>query len=314
MVVQGVHPADGVHADLALRLAGAVEQASEHPIGRAITAAAEAAADGELPDVAEFDSTPGLGVRGLIAELEDGRVIAHAVLVGRPALLAEHGIELPDDLVAARETTEAAGHTAVAVAWDGVARAVLEVGDVVEPASSRAVRRLRALGLRPMLLTGDTGGAARVLAERVGIDPAGVLAEVSPEDKAHVVRRLQREGRRVAVVGDGIDDAEALAAADLGVAVGVAVGGADGHLRMTSGGLPRIVDGLRLIRRIRAVTRWNLGWLSAYQLTALPLAASGLLHPLVAAGAAVVSSAVVVLSCLQLRRFAPDRDPDIDVT
>jgi Cu+-exporting ATPase len=311
MTVRGVHPADGVPAELALRLAGAVEQACAHPVGRAITAAAVAAADGELPGVAEFDSLAGLGVRGLIAEVEDGRVVAHAVLVGRPALLTEHGIELPDDLVSAREAAEAAGHTAVAVAWDGVARAVLAVGDVLRPASGRAMRRLRGLGLRPVLLTGDTGNAARVLAEQVGVEPEWVLAEVRPEDKVDVVRRLQDDGRRVAVIGDGIDDAEALAVADFAVAVG---GRADGHLTVTSGELPRIVDGLRLVRRIRVVITGNLGWLLAHHLVALPLAAAGLLHPLAAAGAAAASSAVVVVNCLRLRRFATDQDADIDVT
>ena len=300
MALQGVQPSEGVAADLALRLAGAVEQASEHPIGRAIAAAARAAADGELPGVAEFDSMAGLGVRGLIAEVDDERVIAHAVLVGRPALLAEHGIELPADLITARAATEEAGHTSVVVAWDGVARAVLAVSDTVEPTSIEAVRRLRASGLRPMLLTGDTGGAARALAEQIGIDPDGVLAEVQPEDKADVVRRLQGEGHGVAVVGDGVADAEALAVADFGVAVGRG----DGDLRVASGELLGIVAGIRLIRRTRTVIRWNLGWLAVYHAVAVPLAAAGLVQPLLGAAGAAISSAVVVANCLRLRRIA----------
>ena len=221
ITVHAVHPADGVDADQALRLAGAVEQACEHPVARAITAAAVAAAGAdELPGVAEFDSTPGVGVRGVIAELEGDTVIAHAVLVGRPALLAELDIELPADLVDARATAEAAGHSAVTVAWDGVARAVIAVGDEVRPDSAAAVGGLRALGLTPILLTGDDGAAARVLAGQVGIDPEAVLAEVGPDDTAGVVRRLQGEGRSVAMIGDRVDDAAALAVADLGVALG----------------------------------------------------------------------------------------------
>jgi Cu+-exporting ATPase len=314
ITVHAVHPADGVDPDQALRLAGAVEQASEHPVARAITAAAVAAAGAdELPGVAEFDSTPGVGVRGVIAELEGDTVIAHAVLVGRPALLAELDIELPADLVGARATVEAAGHSPVTVAWDGVARAVIAVGDEVRPDSAAAVAELRALGLTPILLTGDDGAAARVLAGQVGIDPEAVFAEVGPDDTAGVVRRLQGEGRLVAMIGDRVDDAAALAVADLGVALGPgAVGPGDG-LTMLRGDLPAAVDAMRLARRTLRVITSNRWIAVAHHTAALPLAASGLLHPLLA-GAAMASSSVFVLAnSLRLRRFSR-RPSRLDVT
>jgi Cu+-exporting ATPase len=301
MTVHGVHPAAGVDADLALRLAGAVEAASEHPIGRAVAAAAGPA----LPGVAEFDSTPGAGVRGVVAEVIDGSVLAHAVLVGRPELLAEHGIELPADLVTARDGIEANGHTAVAVAWDGVARAVIAVGDTVRPTSAAAVRGLRALGLRPMLLTGDNGAAARVVAQQLGIAPDAVIAEVRPEGKVDVVRRLQAEGRVVAMVGDGVNDAAALAAADLGLAMG---SGSDaaieaGDLTLVRGDLLAVVDAIGLARRTLAVIKGNLFWAFAYNVAALPLAALGLLNPMIAGAAMAFSSVFVVTNSLRLRRF-----------
>ena len=314
ITVHAVHPAEGVDADQALRLAGAVEQACEHPVARAITAAAVAAAGAdELPGVAEFDSTPGVGVRGVIAELEGDTVIAHAVLVGRPALLAELDIELPADLVDARATTEAAGHSAVTVAWDGVARAVIAVGDEVRPDSAAAVGGLRALGLTPILLTGDDGAAARVLAGQVGIDPEAVLAEVGPDDTVGVVRRLQGEGRVVAVIGDREADAAALAAADLGLALGPGAAAAGDHRTPLRGGLPAALDAIRLARRTLRVIRSNRWFAVAYHTAALPLAASGLLNPLLA-GAAMASSSVFVLAnSLRLRRFCAGR-PDPDVT
>jgi P-type Cu+ transporter len=314
ITVHAVHPAEGVDADQALRLAGAVEQACEHPVARAITAAAVAAAGAdELPGVAEFDSTPGVGVRGVIAELEGDTVIAHAVLVGRPALLAELDIELPADLVDARATAEAAGHSAVTVAWDGVARAVIAVGDKVRPDSAAAVGGLRALGLTPILLTGDDGAAARVLAGQVGIDPEAVLAEVGPDDTVGVVRRLQGEGRVVAMIGDRVDDAAALAAADLGLALGPGAAAAGDHRTLLRGGLPAALDAIRLARRTLRVIRSNRWFAVAYHTAALPLAASGLLNPLLA-GAAMASSSVFVLAnSLRLRRFCASR-PDPDVT
>ena len=314
ITVHAVHPAEGVDADQALRLAGAVEQACEHPVARAITAAAVAAAGAdELPGVAEFDSTPGVGVRGVIAELEGDTVIAHAVLVGRPALLAELDIELPADLVDARATTEAAGHSAVTVAWDGVARAVIAVGDEVRPDSAAAVGGLRALGLTPILLTGDDGAAARVLAGQVGIDPEAVLAEVGPDDTVGVVRRLQGEGRVVAMIGDRVADAAALAAADLGLALGPGAAAAGDHRTPPRGGLPAALDAIRLARRTLRVIQSNRWFAVSYHTAALPLAASGLLNPLLA-GAAMASSSVFVLAnSLRLRRFGAGR-PDPDVT
>jgi len=319
MTVHRVQPADGVAADQALRLAGAVEQASEHPVGRAIAAAATEAAAvaiSELPGVAEFDSTAGLGVRGVVAELEGEAVVAHAVLVGRPALLAEHDIELPPELVAAREAAEAAGYTAVAVAWDGVARAVIAVGDAVKPTSAEAVRRLQELGLRPMLLTGDNGAAARTVADQVGIDPDAVIAEVQPADKVAVVRRLQGEGRVVAMVGDGVNDAAALAVADLGLALGTGTDAAieAGDLTVVRGDLLAVADAIRLARRTLAVIKGNLFWAFAYNVAALPLAAVGLLNPMIAAAAMAFSSVFVVTNSLQLRRFRAGTVPAGSVT
>jgi Cu+-exporting ATPase len=312
ITVHAVHPAEGVDADQALRLAGAVEQASGHPVAQAITAAAMAAAGAdELPGVAEFDSTPGVGVRGVIAELEGDTVLAHAVLVGRPALLAELDIELPAELVTARATVEAAGHSAVTAAWDGVARAVIAVGDELRADSAAAVGGLRALGLTPILLTGDDGAAARVLAGQVGIDPEAVLAEIGPDDTVGVLRRLQGEGRLVAMIGDRVDDAAALAAADLGLALGPGALGDDSiALR---GDLPAAVDAIRLARRTLRVIRSNRWFAVGYHAAALPLAASGLLNPLLA-GAAMASSSVFVLANgLRLRRFSR-RAPRLDVT
>jgi P-type Cu+ transporter len=316
--VHAVHPADGVAAGDALRLAGAVEQASEHPVGRAVAAAATEAA-GRLPGVAEFDSMAGLGVRGLVAEVVDGPdgagpvVVAHAVLVGSPRLLADHDIALPSELEAASAGAEAAGRTAVAVAWDGVARAVLVVGDAVKPTSAAAVRRLRDLGLRPVLLTGDNEAAARAVAAQVGIEPDAVIAGVSPEDKVAAVHGLQGEGRVVAMVGDGVNDAAALAAADLGLAMGTGIGtGTDiaieaGDLTLVSGDLRAAVDAIRLSRRTIAVIRGNLFWAFAYNVAALPLAAAGLLNPMIAGAAMAFSSMFVVTNSLRLRRFRPTR-------
>ncbi len=310
--VHAVHPADGVAAGDALRLAGAVEQASEHPVGRAVAAAATAAV-GRLPGVAEFDSMAGLGVRGLVAEVVDGPdeagpvVVAHAVLVGSPQLLADHDIALPAELEAARAGAEAAGRTAVAVAWDGVARAVLVVGDAVKPTSAAAVRGLRDLGLRPVLLTGDNETAARTVAEQVGIEPDAVVAAVSPEDKVAAVHGLQGEGRVVAMVGDGVDDAAALAAADLGLAMGTGTDVAieAGDLTLVRGDLRAAVDAIRLTRRTIAVIRGNLFWAFAYNVAALPLAAAGLLNPMITGAAMAVSSVFVVTNSLRLRRFRP---------
>jgi P-type Cu+ transporter len=302
MALLGVHPVEGGGEDEALRLAAAVEQASEHPVGRAVASAAQERF-GALPEVAEFDSLPGLGVRGVVSELSGDIVIAHAVLVGRPALLAEHGIALPAELELAVKEAQAVGRTAVTVAWDGEARAVLVVGDAVRPSSAEAVLRLRGLGLTPMLLTGDNADAARAVAARVGI--ADVIAEVRPQEKVATVRRLQGEGRVVAMVGDGVNDAAALAAADLGLAIGT---GADAaieasDLTLVRGDLLAAVDAIRLSRRTLAVIKGNLFWAFAYNVAAVPLAAAGLLNPMIAGAAMAFSSVFVVTNSLRLRTF-----------
>jgi Cu+-exporting ATPase len=311
MEVRAVHTVDGVEGNTALRLAGSVEQASEHPIGRAIAAAAETAT-GKLPGVAEFDSHPGRGVRGVVAEVvpvsdTTEEVVAHAVVVGRPALLAEHDIALPAGLAAAQATAEAGGNTAVAVAWDGVARAVVVVGDAVKPTSAEAVRRLRRLGLTPVLLTGDNAPTAQAVAAEVGIDADAVIAEVAPEDKVAAVRRLQGEGKVVAMVGDGVNDAAALAAADLGLAMGtgtdVAIEASD--LTLVRADLLAAVDAIRLSRHTLAVIKGNLFWAFAYNVAALPLAAAGLLNPMIAGAAMAFSSVFVLTNSLRLRRFRP---------
>ncbi|WP_101257312.1 heavy metal translocating P-type ATPase, partial [Streptomyces barkulensis] len=209
MTLLSVHTAGGEDESEVLRLAGALEHASEHPIAQAVAAGA-AERVGTLPAPEDFANIPGLGVQGIV----DG----HAVLVGRTQLLDQWAIDLPADLARARNDAEASGRTAIAVAWDGAARAVLEVADAVKPTSAEAITRLRALGLTPVLLTGDNRAVAESVAREVGIDE--VIAEVMPQDKVDVVKRLQSEGRSVAMVGDGVNDAAALAQADLGLAMG----------------------------------------------------------------------------------------------
>ncbi|GAY13269.1 cation-translocating P-type ATPase [Pseudonocardia sp. N23] len=310
MELVDVRIADGEDRDEALRMAGAVEDGSEHPIARAIADAARAADGAGLPGVSEFEAVHGLGVRGVVSELIDSRVVAHAVLVGRPALLSSHDVELPDELTEARERAESAGHTAVVVAWDGHARAVLSVADAVKPTSAEAIRRLRALGLRPMLLTGDNGAAARTVAERVGIDAGDVIADVMPEDKVAVVTRLQGEGRVVAMIGDGVNDAAALATADLGLAMGtgtdVAIEASD--ITLVRGDLLAAVDAVRLARRTLSTIRGNLFWAFAYNVAAVPVAAAGLLNPMIAGAAMAFSSVFVVTNSLRLRTFRSATD------
>ncbi len=298
-----LHHVEG--GDEALRMAASVEQGSEHPVGRAIVAAARERF-GELPDVAEFDNAPGLGVRGVVSELAGDVIVAHAVLVGAPALLAEHGIALPDELGAAVHAARGEGLTAVVVAWDGVARGVLAVGDTVAPDSADVVARLRGLGLRPILLTGDHRTAGLAVAAQVGIAEDDVIAEVLPEDKVAAVRALQADGRVVAMVGDGVNDAAALAVADLGIAMGTGTDAAieASDITLVRGGLPTAVDAVRLARRTLAVIKGNLFWAFAYNVAALPLAASGLLSPMIAGAAMAFSSVFVVTNSLRLRRFS----------
>ncbi|MGA5493153.1 heavy metal translocating P-type ATPase [Streptomyces cinereoruber] len=283
-VYGGTYGTEGADEDELLRLAGALEHSSEHPVARAV---AEAAAErcGPLPVPKTFENVPGLGVRGSV----DGRL----VVVGRAALLAAEGIEAP----AASEPG------AVHVAWDGVARGTLTVADTVKDTSAEAVARLRALGLRPVLLTGDHRAVAEAVADEVGIDE--VIAEVLPEGKAEVIRRLQEEGRTVAMVGDGVNDAAALATADLGLAMGTGTDAAieAGDLTLVRGDLRVAADAVRLSRRTLATIKGNLGWAFGYNVAALPLAAAGLLNPMIAGLAMAFSSVFVVTNSLRLRRF-----------
>ncbi|MFF2526807.1 heavy metal translocating P-type ATPase [Streptomyces liangshanensis] len=294
MTLLATHSADGTDERDVLRLAGALEHASEHPLARAVAEAATARA-GTLPTPEDFANLPGLGVQGVVE--------GHAVLVGRARLLAEWEIHLPESLETARKAAEAAGRTAIAVAWDGEARGLLEVADAVKETSPEAVRQLRALGLTPILLTGDNQAVAESVAAQVGIDQ--VIAEVMPEDKVGVVKRLQAEGRTVAMAGDGVNDAAALAQADLGLAMGTgtdaAIEAAD--LTLVRGDLRATADAVRLARRTLNTIRGNLFWAFAYNLAALPLAAAGLLNPMIAGAAMAFSSVFVVGNSLRLRRF-----------
>ncbi len=298
-----VVPADGVDRADVLRLAGAVEAASEHPVAAAVAASASEEL-GPLPAVDGFASLEGLGVQGVVAG-PDGRT--HAVVVGRPALLAEWSQHLPAELGAALPAYERQGRTVVAVGWDGTARGLLVVADTVKPTSAEAVARLRALGLRPVLLTGDNGAAAATVAREVGIEAADVVAGVLPAGKVDEVRRLQAAGRVVAMVGDGVNDAAALAAADLGLAMGtgtdVAIEASD--LTLVRGDLRTAADAIRLSRATLRVIKQNLGWAFGYNVAALPLAAAGLLNPMIAGAAMAASSVLVVTNSLRLRRFRP---------
>ncbi|MFC4148749.1 heavy metal translocating P-type ATPase [Micromonospora mangrovi] len=295
MTLVDVLPAAGQDADELLRLAGALEAASEHPIAQAI--AAGAAEAGDLPPVTGFANLEGLGVTGAV----DGRDL----VVGRLRLLRERGLDVPEEVERAVTGAEAAGRTAVLAGWDGRARGVLAVADVVKPTSRAAIARLRELGLTPVLLTGDNATVARAVAAEVGIEQ--VTAEVLPAEKVEVVRRLQGEGRTVAMVGDGINDAAALAQADLGLAMGtgtdVAIEASD--LTLVRGDLTAAVDAIRLSRRTLAIIKGNLFWAFAYNVAALPLAATGLLNPMIAGAAMAFSSVFVVANSLRLRRFRP---------
>ncbi|MCT7350892.1 heavy metal translocating P-type ATPase [Streptomyces sp. 15-116A] len=288
MTLQDVYAAEGTDESEVLRLAGALEHASEHPVARAIAAGAEERL-GALPPTEQFENVPGRGVRG--------RVDGHEVTVGR---LHE---ELPPELARLREKAERDGRTAVVVAWDGAARGVLAVADAVKETSAEAVRELRGLGLTPVLLTGDNRTVAEAVARAVGIDE--VIAEVLPEDKVAAVRRLQAEGRTVAMVGDGVNDAAALATADLGLAMGTGTDAAieAGDLTLVRGDLRVAADAIRLSRRTLATIKGNLVWAFGYNVAALPLAAAGLLNPMIAGAAMAFSSVFVVTNSLRLRTF-----------
>ncbi|NDZ58091.1 copper-translocating P-type ATPase [Streptomyces anulatus] len=294
MTLQTTHTTDETTETEVLRLAGALENASEHPIAQAVASAATDAT-GPLPTPEDFQNIPGLGVQGVVE--------GHAVLVGREQLLAEWEIRLPAHLAEAKKAAEAAGRTAITVAWDGEARAVLEVADAVKDTSAEAIRRLRALGLTPILLTGDNRAVAESVAAEVGIDE--VYAEVMPQDKVDVVKRLQAEGRSVAMVGDGVNDAAALAQADLGLAMGTGTDAAieAGDLTLVRGDLNAAADAIRLSRRTLSTIRTNLFWAFAYNVGALPLAAAGLLNPMIAGAAMAFSSVFVVGNSLRLRTF-----------
>lgn len=308
MTVHEVVAAEGESVADVRRLAAALESASEHPIGRAIAAAGPVSGDEmdgtgpgvrperpQVPAVEGFASREGLGVEGVV----DG----HAVVVGRPSLLADWSQHLPESLAAAVERAQDEGRTPVAVGWDGRARGVIVVGDTVKPTSAEAVRRLRDLGLEPVLLTGDNERAARHVAAEVGIET--VVADVLPADKVAEVQRLQAAGKVVAMVGDGVNDAAALARADLGLAMGtgtdVAIEASD--LTLVRGDLLVAVDAIRLSRRTLATIRGNLFWAFAYNVAALPLAAAGLLNPMLAGAAMAFSSVFVVTNSLRLRGF-----------
>ncbi|MET7339838.1 heavy metal translocating P-type ATPase [Streptomyces sp. NPDC005547] len=301
MTLQAVHTAAGTTDTDVLRLAGALEHASEHPIAQAVATAAADRTGGTLPTPEDFANVPGLGVQGVV----DG----HAVLVGREQLLAEWEIRLPADLAARKAGAEAAGRTAIAVAWNGEARAVLEVADAVKDTSAEAIVRLRRLGLTPILLTGDNRAVAESVAAEVGIDE--VYAEVLPQDKVDVVKRLQAEGRSVAMVGDGVNDAAALAQADLGLAMGTGTDAAieAGDLTLVRGDLRAAPDAIRLARRTLGTIRTNLFWAFAYNVAALPLAAAGLLNPMIAGAAMAFSSVFVVGNSLRLRGFRATPGP-----
>ncbi len=296
MTLTEVVVAAGEDEQTLLRLAGALEDASEHPVGRAVAVGARERT-GTLGTVEDFANVEGLGVQGVV----DG----HAVVVGRPALLADWSQHLTPDLASALADRQASGATVVAVGWDGQARGLLVVADAIRPTSAEAVARLRDLGLRPVLLTGDNETVARAVAREVGIAPEDVIAEVLPADKVAVVRRLQDEGRTVGFVGDGVNDAAALARADLGIAMGtgsdVAIEASD--LTLVRADLAVAVDALRLSRRTHRVITSNLVWAFGYNVAALPLAATGLLSPMIAGGAMALSSVFVVGNSLRLRRF-----------
>ncbi len=289
---------DGAAEDDVFRLAGAVEDASEHPVGQAVARAA-AARLGSLPKAGAFTALPGAGVRGTVGDRE--------ITVGSPDLFARLSLTVPALLGQAALAAEAAGRTVVLTGWDGQARAALVVADQLKPHAAEAVTRIIRLGIRPLLITGDNEHAARSVAAELGIPAADVLAGVKPDGKVEAMRRLQAGGTAVALAGDGVNDAAALAQADLGMAVGTgsdaAIGAAD--VTLVGGDPLSIVVAVELARATRAVIRANLAWASGYNLVAIPLAALGYLNPLFAGVAMAASSLIVVGNSLRLRRFRP---------
>jgi len=294
MEVVDVACATGVERRELLRLAGAAENASEHPIARAIARFALAEHDA-LDGVEDFTNRAGVGIEAAVG--------GHAVVVGRPSSLAGQGLRLPRELERTADEAQARGRTVVAVAWDGAARGLFVVADRVKPTSARAVAELKALGLAPVLLTGDNERTAAAVAAEVGIER--VRAGVLPGEKGAEIRSLQASGEVVAMIGDGVNDAPALAGADLGVAIGtgtdVAIEASD--LTLVSGDLLAAVDAIRLSRRTLTTIKGNLFWAFAYNVAAIPLAAAGYLNPMIAAAAMAFSSVFVVTNSLRLRRF-----------
>ena len=291
---------EGTTRDDSLRIVGAVESASEHPIARAIASAA--AAQGPLPRVDDFRSHAGLGVEGLVE--------SHAVVAGRPALVADGPLPLP--IADAVERAQSNGRTVVVAAWDGEVRAAFVVADVVRETSPAAIGELRDLGLSVVLLTGDNRTTANAVGLQLGLDPeAAVIAEVMPADKLAVIERLQAEGHVVAMVGDGVNDAAALAQADIGIAMGtgadVAIEASD--ITVVRPDLAAVADAIRLSQRTLSTIKGNLFWAFAYNTVAIPFAASGLLNPMIAGAAMALSSLFVVSNSLRLFRFTPRRRP-----